>query len=169
MTERRPSSHEPHDAAASHALHESLSDAGRVREKDLRDALMSRVDRTRRRRTLAQLSSGAAVLALLAMLPFLARPATSARSTTTTAATLTKPSNPHTHPATTNHDSPKTPASFIRLVATDPSVLERLVIRDSAPSRITYLTDDQLLASLHDAGFPAGLVSINGDVRVVMN
>jgi len=169
MTERHPSPHEPHDAAANHTLHESLSDAGRAREKHLRDTLMSRVDRTRRRRTMVHLGSGAAVLALLAMLPFLARPATPARSTTTTAATHTTPSTPHTHPATAHHDSRKTPASFIRLVATDPSVLERLVIRDSAPSRITYLTDDQLLASLHEAGFPAGLVSIDGDVRVVMN
>lgn len=169
MTERHPSSHKPHDDAANHTLHDALSDAGRAREKDLRDSLLSRVDRTRRRRTVVQLASGAAVLALLAMLPFLARPAAPSTSSTTTAAAPTKPSSQHDSPATTHHASSTPPASFIRLVATDTSVLQRLVIHDAAPSRVMYLTDDQLLASLHEAGFPAGLVSIDGDVRIVMN
>lgn len=169
MTERHPSSHEPHDDAANHALHNALSDAGRAREKDLRESLLSRVDRTRRRRTMVQLGTGAAVLALLAMLPFLARPAAPSTSSTTTAAAPTKPPSQHDSPTIKDHASPPPPASFIRLVATDASVLERLVIKDAAPSRVMYLTDDQLLASLHEAGFPAGLVSIDGDVRIVMN
>lgn len=169
MTERLQPPHEPHNDAAHHALHDALTDAGRAREKHLRESLLSRVDRTRRRRAVVQLASGAAVLALLAMLPFLARPAAPSTSSTTTAAAPTKPPIEHTTRATTHHASPTPPASFIRLVATDTSVLDRLVITDAAPSRITYLTDDQLLASLHEAGFPAGLVSIDGDVRIVMN
>jgi hypothetical protein len=169
MTERFQPLHEPNDRAAMHALHETLSDAGRAREKHLRDSLLSRVDRTRRRRTMVQLASGAAVLALLAMLPFLARPAAPSTSSTTTAVAPTKPPSQHDSPATTHHASSAPPASFIRLVATDTSVLERLVITDAAPSRVMYLTDDQLLASLHEAGFPAGLVSIDGNVRIVMN
>jgi hypothetical protein len=169
MTERFQPPHEPHDDAAHHALYDALTDAGRVREKDLRESLLSRVDRTRRRRMMVQLASGAAVLALLAMLPFLARPAAPSTSSTTTAAAPTMPPTQHDTPATNDNASPTPPASFIRLVATDRSVLDRLVITDAAPSRVMYLTDDQLLASLHEAGFPAGLVSIDGNVRIVMN
>lgn len=164
MSEHLPSPHGPHDDTATHAFSDALSDAGRAREKHLRESLLARVDRTRRRRTFVQLGSGAAALALLAMLPFLHQPATPPGSAHTTAAV--PPRVPAVQSPTKTTPAP---ASFIRILATDHNVLTRLATRDASPSRVTFINDDQLLASLHDSGFPAGLVSIDGDVRIVMN
>ncbi len=166
MNEHLTSPHEPKDDAVTHTFNDALSAAGRARERHLRESLLVRVDRTRRRRTIAQLGSGAAVLALLAMLPFIRQSTTPTGSANTTAVL-----SPRVAPVVSPAESlaSHAPASFIRILATDQTVLTRLATRDASPSLVTFLNDDQLLASLHDSGFPAGLVSIDGDVRIVMN
>ncbi len=58
------------------------------------------------------------------------------------------------------------PASFVRLVQTDPDIVRRMTVVDARP-RVDLISDDELQSLLASLGRPTGLVRTQGRVTLV--
>ena len=129
---------------------ENLSPAGLAR----RAAILNTTLRAVRRRRRTRRAAVGALAATAALAAFLLRPARFSPPS---------PFNPGG-----SIQAPPVAEWHIEIVSADPTVAERLIVRDT-PRTWTLLGDDELIAVLADAGQQAGLIRLNGETTLVTN
>ena len=137
-----------------------LSPSGRARREQILNMAIQQGRRRRRRRLAIRGAAAAIVLlaigaAVLHMPHFASHPSDTA---------IVEPSPPH---AAATHRVPAAKVVIERL-QTDPTIVRRLAISKTRP-RWQRLDDDHLLQELAQAGKPAGLVKINGQVTLIFH
>ena len=137
-----------------------LSPSGRARREQILNMAIQQ-GRRRRRRRLA-FRGGAIVIVLLAIGAAVLRMPHAATHPSETA--IVEPSPP---PAAAPHHAPAAKVVIERF-QTDPTIVRRLAVSKTRP-RWQRLDDDNFLQELAQAGKPAGLVKINGQVTLIFH